>query len=327
MTMEEKYHMANKVEWGIWRFTCVFWYSREAVRMRSKAAQRTAMQFRHASASPLGNISVTGFGVRQSRALEEPRIFGQYALMYVLQGEGEYRDANGWEQRLSPGDLVLVFPELSHLYNPLPNTQWVCTFLCFQGPVFDLLRGPGGLDSRKPIYHLEPVDEWSRRIEEVLGAAREIGQQPPLVEVTRLLELLAKIVSDPGGTLLIREDRRWAARACGLLEAHLTERLDWAGLAHGFGLTVEGFRKRFARLVGQPPARYRMGRLIDRACELICEGRHTDSQIADLLGFCDEFYFSRRFKEITGKSPRMFRKSFAPRSSETKAGAPRRRSG
>lgn len=290
--------------------------------MKGRKAQRTAMQFRHASASPLGSISVSGFGVRQRQALEEPRIFGQYALMYVLQGEGKYRDANGWEQRLTPGDLVFVFPELSHLYNPLPDTQWVCTFLCFHGPVFDLLRAQGGLDSRHPICHLEPVDEWSRRIEDVLGPARQIGQQPPLVEVTRLLELLARIVSDAGGVPVFQEDRRWAARACGLLEANLSERLDWAELAHNFGLTVEGFRKRFTRLVGQPPARYRTGRLIDRACELICAGQYTDSQIAELLGFCDEFYFSRRFKEITGKSPRTFRKSFAPKSA-----GPRRRSG
>lgn len=280
--------------------------------------KRTAMQFRHASASPLGGISVTGFGVKQGKALAEPRVFGQYALMYVLQGEGSYQDANGWEQPLRPGDLVFVFPELSHIYNPMPETQWVCSFLCFQGPVFDLLRQEGGLDSRKPIFHLEPVDEWSRRIEEVLGPSREIGQQPPLLEASRLLELLARILSDRGGTPVIQEDRRWAARACGLLEAHLTERLDWTGLAQGFGLTVEGFRRRFTRLVGQPPARYRMGRLIDRACELICEGCHTDNQIAELLGFCDEFYFSRRFKEITGKSPRTFRKSFAPRGSSPK---------
>jgi len=54
-----------------------------------------------------------------------------------------------------------------------------------------------------------------------------------------------------------------------------------------------------------------MGRLIDRACELMCESRFTDSEIAERLGFCDEFYFSRRFKEITGKSPRMFRKNLA----------------
>jgi AraC-like DNA-binding protein len=29
--------------------------------------------------------------------------------------------------------------------------------------------------------------------------------------------------------------------------------------------------------------------------------------LIEVLGFCDEFYFSRRFREITGKSPSEFR--------------------
>lgn len=33
----------------------------------------------------------------------------------------------------------------------------------------------------------------------------------------------------------------------------------------------------------------------------------SDKQIAAELGFCDEFHFSRRFKQITGRSPRAFR--------------------
>lgn len=286
--------------------------------MAKNPVRRTPMQFRHAAGSALGEITVTGFGVRQRQALLKPRVFGQYALVYVLQGQGTYRDAQGWEQELRAGDLVFVFPELSHLYNPRPGTEWVCSFLCFQGPVFDLFRQQGVWEDGRPVIHLEPVDEWSRRLEAVLGPSRQLGALPALAEVGRLLELLTLILSEEGPTPLQQEDRRWAARACSLLEARLTEKPDWEGLAQAFGLTVEGFRKRFARLVGQPAARYRMGRLIDRACELICEGRHSDSQIAEMLGFCDEFYFSRRFKEITGKSPRAFRQSFALRATRSR---------
>ena len=248
---------------------------------------RPAVQFRHASASPLGSISICGLGQRQTLALGQPRVFGQYALVYLLQGTGSYEDALGYRQSLQPGDLILVFPELSHLYNPTPGTSWVTSFLCFQGPAFDLLRQPGGLDSRQPVFHLEPIDEWNSRVGSVLGPTR-------------------------GSTPLVQEDRRWLARACSLLESRLDTPADWPDLAREFGLTAEGFRKRFTRLAGQPPARYRSKRLIDRACELISEARHTDSQIAEMLGFCDEFYFSRRFKEITGQSPRAFRQNLLP---------------
>jgi len=272
---------------------------------------RRRIQFRTSSASPLGSVTIAGLAVRQRAALAKPRVFGQYALVYLLSGEGTYADANGWEQRLTPGDLILVFPELRHLYNPLPGTEWVTSFLCFRGPLFDLCRERGLLDSRRPVLHFEPVDEWHRRLENALGADRQIGGQPPLVEAARLLELLAAFATEDGGASLRREDRRWAERARGLIEAELGRALDWAAVARQFGLSAEGFRKKFARLTGHSPAQYRMGRLIDRACDLMCEGHLTDAQIAERLGFCDPFYFSRRFKEITGKSPRAFRASLA----------------
>jgi AraC-like DNA-binding protein len=74
-------------------------------------------------------------------------------------------------------------------------------------------------------------------------------------------------------------------------------------------MSYDGFRKRFTRATGLPPARYRGTRLIDRACELMQQGALTDRQIAEQLGFCDEFYFSRRFKQVTGRRPRQFRAS------------------
>jgi len=259
----------------------------------------------------VGSITAAGFGVRQKRALTQPRVLGQFALVYLLAGEGSYEDANGWRRKLVPGDFVLVFPEMRHLYNPDARTTWVTSFLCFSGPIFDLWRQQGVLDVRSPIFHREPVDEWNRRLEAVLGAKRQIGSDPALVETCRLMGLLAEILTERSGVTAREEDRRWAQRACGVIEASLGESADWEHIARQFGLSSEGFRKRFTRLSGHTPACYRTGRLIDRACEMMCETPDTDREIAERLGFCDEFYFSRRFKEITGRSPRVFRRGLA----------------
>jgi len=273
--------------------------------------QSLPLQFRNALASPVGSITMAAFALRQKVALEQPRIFAQYALVYLLDGRGFYEDANGWRQKLVPGDMILVFPDLEHFYNPEPGRTWAVSFLCFAGPVFDLWREMDILNPRWPVYHREPVDEWSRRLGALLGPRRQIGSDTALGETCRLLSFLAAVVQGEGDVPLMEDDRRWAQRACGLIEASLDGDLDWASMARQFGLSTEGFRKRFARLTGHPPARYRMGRLIDRACEMMCGTRLTDRQIAERLGFCDEFYFSRRFKEITGRPPRAFRRSLA----------------
>jgi AraC-like DNA-binding protein len=119
--------------------------------------------------------------------------------------------------------------------------------------------------------------------------------------------MLAEIVTGAGRSRMYRDDLHWLDRATSLLEADLSQSVDWQAVGRQMGLTAESFRKRFTRLAGQPPAHYRIGRQIDRACELMQDRSLPDRQIAEALGFCDEFYFSRRFKAVTGQSPRQFR--------------------
>ena len=265
------------------------------------------LNFQNALSSPLGRITLVGFGVRQTEALEKPRTFGQFAIVYLVDGRGKFADANGYQKNLEMGDVIILFPDVAHLYNPLPGTQWVTTYICFHGPVFDLWRRQGLLNPRKPVHHAEPVAAWSRRLEAVFDASRQAGSAPPLLGICRLQQLLAEIVTGAGHSMVYQNDLQWLARVTGLIEADMAGTIDWKNLAGRVGLSVESFRKRFAQLAGQPPARYRMGRLVDRACELMQNRSLKNREIAESLGFCDEFYFSRRFKAVTGQSPRQFR--------------------
>jgi AraC-like DNA-binding protein len=259
-------------------------------------------------ASPLGSITSAGFTNNSRVGSGTNRVFGQYAVVYVIAGEVLYQDARGSRLNIGPGDMIMVFPDLAHTYGPKGAGLWTSLWLSFNGKVFDLWREQRLLDDRQPVHHLEPVDMWFHRFDSILGAPRRVGYAPPLLEVCRLQALLAEIVTGGGRPTAYQDDMRWSSQACAQLDANLASVPDWGKIAHQLGATPDTFRKRFTRLVGCPPARYRMGRLVNRACELMQERRLTDKQIAETLGFCDEFYFSRRFKQITGRSPRTFRR-------------------
>jgi len=275
---------------------------------RPRVRPSKRLHFNSAVASPVGSITSAGFAENVREGAGPSRVYGQYAVVYMLAGEAFYSDANGLSLDLVPGDLILVFPDLAHSYGPKGGGVWTSLWLSFSGKIFDLWREQVLLDERRPVYHLEPVDVWFRRLDSILGAPRRTGYAPPLLEVCRLQALLAEVVTGSGRQTAYQDDLRWASQACAQLDASLASSPDWAAIARRLGTTPENFRKRFTRLVGNPPARYRMGRLVDRACELMQERRLTDKQIADSLGFCDEYYFSRRFKQITGQSPRAFRR-------------------
>lgn len=276
---------------------------------------RTRIVARYASLSALGGI--TEIGMRPSnRGIppENMRIFGQYALVYIFDGAGRYADTHGLNRAIGPGDLIFVFPDLAHSYGPIEGQTWNEFFLVFQGPLFDLWRSTGLLDEHHPIHHLEPIDHWLARFESVLSGSRQPGWSPPLLEITRLQQVLAEVLVGGSKSAIPNDDLRWASRACALLEADLSPSTDLHHIAHQLKINYESFRRRFTQIVGLPPARYRASRLIDRACELMQTSNMTDKQIAYSLGFCDEFHFSRRFKQILGSSPRNYRATL-PRTS------------
>lgn len=233
------------------------------------------------------------------------RVFGQFALVYVVAGTGRYADARGQNRQIVAGDIILVFPDLGHRYGPTTADEiWHEVYLVFEGSVFDHWLAQGVMSEHQPVHHLEPVALWRRRMTEVIGIHPPGRPETTAVEVCRLQQLLADLLATAGEhhyESIHHAD--WLAHVRRLLEQGRSAQQ----VAAAVHLSYAAFRKRFTQWAGVSPTRYQARRLIDRACELIHTGGLTDKQIAAELGFYDASHFSRRFKEVTGRSPRAYR--------------------
>lgn len=242
--------------------------------------------------------------IHQKTGMLDWRVLGRYALVYILEGRGRYQNAGGPAHKVEEGDLLLLFPELAHRYGPGNTGTWAEMHILFEGPAFDLARAGGALDSAQPVCRLQPVTHWQAQLEE---AARAEG----LVAVTRLLAFLAEAAATRGGGAGTTR-LPWLEAARLLLETELSRELPMFEVAARLGLSYETFRKAFEQQAGVSPARYRAGKRMDAARALLLHTPMTGRQIADSLGFPDEFYFSRRFKQAFGVSPREFRREQEP---------------
>ena len=77
-------------------------------------------------------------------------------------------------------------------------------------------------------------------------------------------------------------------------------------LAHAIAdskITSRRFGDVFKNTVGTTPNRYLVSRRIERAKELLSVGGLSVSDIAEICGFSDVYYFSKVFKTETGVSP------------------------
>ncbi len=275
-----------------------------------KPPNKSFFRARHNQNTEIGSISLAGY-LPDSRGTghDKMRVLGHYAVVLMLNGSGRYSDELGMDCSVGPGDLLLIFPDLAHRYGPGVDETWSEINMVFNGPVFELWDQRNIFDRSRPVIHLQPLDYWAKRFESILGAPNQVGHAPALLEVCRLQEVLAEIFTTTfeHGDATDLADGQWLDRACTLLETDLANKRHPWEVANQLNLPYEQFRKRFTKRMGIAPARFRNNRIVDRACEMMQDGMLSDKQIALSLGFCDEFYFSKRFKQVVGCTPTVFR--------------------
>jgi len=264
------------------------------------------MIFQNSCTSPLGSIRLSG-RIQQSLGNDQgrQRRLEAYALVYSLDGKCNYWDEIVGSRQLVPGDLVVLLPGVAHRYGAGPDGHWNEFFIVFDGPVFDVWRESGLLSPLRPVYRLEPVAFWEKRLGDCLGQAESSGRDAAIRQVCGLQSLLGEIIGLSGTES--RPGPAWIEKACAMLARSQAENGSLHELARSLGVSFETFRKTFALHVGMSPGRYRSARLMDRACELMAQGRLSGKEIAAKLGFFDEYHFSKRFKQVTGFSPTAFR--------------------
>lgn len=256
------------------------------------------------------------------------RDYPHHALVYLLEGGGMYEDPVFGKRPVRQGDAICVFPHYVHSYYGQPGLIWSECFLVFQGKLFEQLEADGVIDRREPVLTPGFQSELVAQLQAIYDRFQTVQSphDPPLAAEVHMVLARMRALHDQavaGRQNSVARDAsalgavaqplpataNFLARACIILETNLAEELDLEPVARQFNLSYERFRKRFTAAAGIPPARYRMMRRIDRAKALLLETSLSVKEIAAQLGFCDPFFFSRQFKQITGRTPSDFRTS------------------
>lgn len=243
--------------------------------------------------------------IRANRGLSlvNLRTFGKYALVYLLEGSGRMRVDGQPIARVCAGDLLFIYPEIPHGYGPGPGEKWSEFYVVFQGAAFDLWRRHGLLNPEQPIRHLPRISRWLPQLKAVADPRLPETRQGMLQRVCRLQKFLCDILEAEKSET---EQPPWMEEATRrLMESPGIPALQ---IARSMGMAYETFRKNFKEHSGYSPERYRAVRLIEQARVLMTERNLSNKEIAEILGFYDEFHFSRRFRQITRQSTREFRR-------------------
>lgn len=236
-----------------------------------------------------------------------------WQIIYTFAGVGRIGTTKG-DLIVRPGDVVALQPRTLHdygYYAPESDTwevRWV-HFVPFkewlpwlQWPQFS----PG-------VLHLYlPSPESRETVMERFLAMQRHARSPlrhaGLLLQTTLQELILhfdRYHPQVGGGPL---DER-IFRITGYIADHLAERIEVAALARQCLLSKSRFVHLFQKELGKSPQRYIEELRMRHAILMLKATKNPISEIAEESGYPDPLYFSNRFRQFTGMSPRHFRNS------------------
>ena len=245
-------------------------------------------------------------------------------LTLVLKSHG-YRLVGDNITALRAGDLVMVGSNLPHVWHqekagaksPGAVHAIVVRFLeTFLGREF--LQVPE-MESVKRLFRR------ARRGLHITGNTRDIvaakieqmPQDSGLERVAQLLSILSalaaspdlKAIASPGfEPTLSTADHDRVQRVINAIHQHLDERIDRPALAAEAHLSIGAFSRFFKLRTGKTFPRYLNEVRVGRACTLLVEDEMKITDIAMRCGFNNLANFNRRFQEITGLTPRDYRR-------------------
>lgn len=272
-------------------------------------------------------VEVLGTGYAAARspkgnwyAAEHGRRFGEFAVVYVGQGQGHFESEATPRQVVPAGTVLLVFPQVWHRYFADPHTGWTEYWVSFNGEYPQRLVRHGVISPQRPVLVTGLEDAILRpflRLVDRIGSEPIGLQQLAAADVLEILgaALAADREHQNGGpvNVLMRHARLF-------LEQHATENVDLAKLATSLHLSYNRFRHLFKRHTGSAPYQYHLQLRINRAKDLLRNTSLSVRQVATALGFCDPYHFSKIFKRHTNVSPQQWRGATGAR---TKTGAQR----
>jgi AraC-like DNA-binding protein len=239
---------------------------------------------------------------------EKGRILQEYQINYITEGSGTFETSEGKFQ-VVPGSILILRPGVWHRYKPDPSTGWNEHYIGFNGEFCRNLFNEGFFQQNKPVVYVGFQESLLQIFLEIIQLVKDEKTGHQQVCAANSILALSKILSVVRNQEFAGKNiERTIRKACMYFRENLNTNVNIEQLAEELNVGYSYFRQMFRKYTGISPTQYHLSLRIQKAKDLLVSTDQSFKEIAIDLGFESYFYFSRIFKDKTGKSPMEFRK-------------------
>lgn len=149
-----------------------------------------------------------------------------------------------------------------------------------------------------------------KQFEKLHEENRALAQTPPgrSLQHVRLQELLNYVVQETAEQDAVKETGANIERTVKYMQEQYRSKISLNTLADMAGFTPSSYSRAFAKTIGMPPIEFLTGIRVAGAKELLSQSDCRVKNVSAAVGFENEFYFSRIFKQTVGVSPSLYMK-------------------
>ncbi len=238
----------------------------------------------------------------------------RYEICWVIDGS-MHLQLNDRLIRLEKRQAVIIPPNVYHNELALRGVDGVVLWIIQSGMSLHISGVKG--ENHFEIFmgrnlQLEPI--WCKlRSDEVLNELTETGAEPSDLLKCYMLQNLLVIAQELKKANKPMDAQQWRKSVVKDVVRHIQElqgqNVDLGELASYTGMSVYYLNQIFKDVTGETAMSFCNNSRITRAKELL---RQTDlrvKEIAELLGYYDQYHFCKVFKKSTGISPTQYRNS------------------
>ena len=241
------------------------------------------------------------------RPVAEGRILPEFQIVYITEGEGIFSSGDK-TYKVSPGCVMLLLPGIRHMYKPLLETGWHEYWVGFKGGYFFRLLEEGRLSEDRVFFKTGLHDSILSFFNQIF---EEVRSQRPLYQLKTcalILSLIAEVLTRERRKEQPNYFEKTVARAKYLMESNVYSAINLPAISGQLGVSTSRLNEIFKTYTSMTPYQYYIDIKIHKAESFLEQEDIPVKEVAYKMGFDDQYYFSRLFKNKTGLSPSEWRR-------------------